>query len=177
MTVINFDDLVNYGLVPTNYMGVFWGDNFFYYDISQDRYNPSSPPTRIFASYDKFPVGDVGPYPILVGAGTVFDGAFLTGRDFTSITLKLYDGATEVASVTSGPLSDTPTFLATGYAGGITKITISSSAGNGWWVGDDFTFTALVPYEPIPEPGTRAMLIAGFGLVGAGLRRRARALA
>ncbi|MFQ3664764.1 MAG: PEPxxWA-CTERM sorting domain-containing protein [Sphingomonadaceae bacterium] len=124
-----------------------------------------------------FPVNDVGPYPILVGAGSVFDGLFLAGQSFTTITVKLFSGATEVASVTSGPLSNVPTFLATGYAGGISKIALSSSAGNGWWVGDDFTFTLLVPYDVIPEPGTWALLIAGFGLVGLAARRRASALA
>jgi hypothetical protein len=35
---------------------------------------------------------------------------------------------------------------------------------------DDLTFGSLTP--GIPEPGTWAMLIAGFGLVGAAARRR-----
>jgi hypothetical protein len=176
-TVIDFDDLTGAGTVPALYAGIFWGNNFYFYDIPQPPFNPSSGATRIFANYDVFPVGDVGPYPVLVGAGSVFDGLFVAGMSFTTITLKLYSGATEVASVTSGPLSATPTFLATNYAGGISKITLSSSAGNGWWVGDDFTFTTLVPYDVIPEPGTWAMLIVGFGLVGAASRRRARTFA
>lgn len=39
-----------------------------------------------------------------------------------------------------------------------------------------YSFTATGADAPVPEPSTWAMMIAGFGLVGAAMRRRARAL-
>ncbi len=39
-----------------------------------------------------------------------------------------------------------------------------------------YSFTATGKDSPVPEPSTWAMMIAGFGIVGAAMRRRARAL-
>ena len=49
---------------------------------------------------------------------------------------------------------------------------------NGKFIGDEpieysWAYSALPPTNAIPEPATWAMMIMGFGLVGAGLRRRA----
>ncbi len=55
-----------------------------------------------------------------------------------------------------------------------TSFTISGLASNdGYWVGDNFTFSGTA----VPEPASWAMLIAGFGLTGAAMRRRRTALA
>lgn len=48
-----------------------------------------------------------------------------------------------------------PTFTLTGLA-----------SNDGYWVGDNFTFAA------VPEPANWAMLITGFGLIGAAMRHR-----
>lgn len=53
--------------------------------------------------------------------------------------------------------------------------------GNGYFIlqanyifGDNLAVTSIRPTQPIPEPATWAMMIAGFGLVGQKLRRRRR---
>ena len=46
--VVNFDDLVGQALVPNGYGGINWNDEWTYYGWTQDPYNPSSPPARVW---------------------------------------------------------------------------------------------------------------------------------
>ena len=57
----------------------------------------------------------------------------------------------------------TYTFNAIGSAFTLTGL----ASNDGYWVGDNFTFSAAVP-----EPATWAMMIVGFGFVGVAARRR-----
>jgi hypothetical protein len=63
-------------------------------------------------------------------------------------------------------LSDTPTFLSSGYDGIVDTVIVSS--GDPSFVSmDDFTFT-----QPVPEPETYALMLAGLGVVSFVARRR-----
>ncbi|MFQ3594592.1 MAG: THxN family PEP-CTERM protein [Sphingomonadaceae bacterium] len=71
------------------------------------------------------------------------------------------------------------------YALDVRGFLINNTPANFFWTVENATNTAFIRGQVvlrdnagvIPEPGTWAMLIAGFGLVGAGLRRRNRDLA
>jgi uncharacterized glyoxalase superfamily protein PhnB len=70
--------------------------------------------------------------------------------------------------------TDTNTLQTVSYAGGFNQI--SDDGGVTWNVsGADRAFRTWV--DTVPEPGSWAMLIAGFGLTGAAMRRRRAAAA
>lgn len=99
--------------------------------------------------------------PALPGGG--FNLILVTDNDF-SVT---QSGSGEQFDVcTSGP-GGTNTQVALG-AGCPTGTSLIASK--------IYSFTATGADSPVPEPSTWAMMIAGFGIVGAAMRRRARAL-
>jgi opacity protein-like surface antigen len=175
-TVINFDDLTGGGIVADGYAGVKWDSNFSYYDSPQDPYNPSSPRTRIYSNYDKHAVEAFGSLALYVGAGSVFSGAYLAGRDY-NVTIESYLGGVLKATSSTILPTSTPTFLSSGYAGSVDEIRFTGN--HGFYIVDDVTFDKLVPFggAGVPEPQSWALMIAGFGLVGAAMRRRKAALA
>ncbi|QMW23528.1 PEPxxWA-CTERM sorting domain-containing protein [Sandaracinobacteroides saxicola] len=87
------------------------------------------------------------------------------------IAISWYSSAT-AASMTAGGATVNYTPTLTTYVVNQTgsSVTLSNGLSDGYWSADNFVFGA------VPEASTWAMLISGFGLVGAGLRRR-RALA
>jgi len=101
---------------------------------------------KFFANNEKTVGADIGDVQLFGGAvllGTVN----LTVIDDTSATRDLVDLA--------------------GFSG-VTRLLISSTDFGGVLY-DDFTFTAD---SAVPEPATWALMIAGFGLAGASVRRR-----
>ena len=166
ITVINFDDHTGAGLLPVNYAGVNWDDNFSYYGGLQDPYNASSTPNRIFTNYDKHGFGAVS-LAFYIGAGSIFSGASFAGSD--SVTIESYLSGTLVGTSATFVTSSTPTFLSSGYSGSVDEIRF---VGGVFHIADDVTFERLVAFEAVPEPESWALMIAGFGLVGAAMRRR-----
>lgn len=152
--VIDFEDLSGQGSLPANYAGLTWGSGWAHYGWAQDPFNPSSPVQRLYnnqsddSDWFKFS-GDV-----------VFDGAYFAG--FNTAQFELYnDGILVFTSGTIG-LSNTPTFLNSGYAGLIDEVRLNVA--NGSFVMDDVT------YNETPEPA--ALLLAGVALAGLGYSRR-----
>jgi hypothetical protein len=102
-----------------------------------------------------------------LGSGAVttsLSGALggITDVDFTSVTIngtpvpQSPNGAFEFAGITNYPI----------VSGANNYLVITGTArGNGSY-GGNLTFT------PVPEPGTWAMMLFGFGAVGFGMRRR-----
>jgi hypothetical protein len=99
--------------------------------------------------------------PALSGGG--FNLILVTDNDF-SVTQT--GSGTQLDVCTSGP-------------GGITAqvpLGATCPAGMSLIASKIYSFTATGKDSPVPEPSTWAMMIAGFGIVGAAMRRRARAL-
>jgi len=93
----------------------------------------------------------------LVGASnsrTAF-GSFVTGKDYSDVFIN----------------DD-------GYEQGIEEFyDVDSGIFDNEFASDDPVGYRIVLYDSVPEPASWAMMIAGFGLVGGGLRTRRRALA
>jgi hypothetical protein len=155
-TVVNFDDLSSFGLVSDGYGGITWNGQWTHFEADQFPYTPASPDQRI---YDKEDAG------FSFAAPVAFDGAFFSGYDYATVHFVLKLAGVTVA--TSGSLvpSSTPTFLSSGYSGLVDEVQVVSPWPN-FFVMDDVTFNS------VPEPATWTLMIGGFGLVGAVLRRR-----
>lgn len=133
--VINFDDLVGQAPVPPGYGTVVdWG-SWTYYDWPQPPYNPNSPPTRIYNYTDQ---------TLRFGREVEVEGAYFSGygstRGFLPISFKLYLNNVLVHTSASLDLLDGsgPTWLGTGYTGGVDTVVLTGSAG--FYVMDDLTF-------------------------------------
>ena len=84
------------------------------------------------------------------------------------MTFELYNAGALVATSATIAVHGTPTWLASGYSGLVDEVRINTS--NGCYVCDNVTYGA------IPEPESWALTIAGFGIVGFAMRRRATAV-
>lgn len=163
-TVLNFDDLTGSGLLADGYGGITWNGEWAYYDLAQPPYNPKSDFERIYN------VSVSSPTDFSFESPAVFNGAWFSGYPevigfgTNLIHFDLYNGATLVW--TSGTLvpTDIPAFLASGYAGLVTRVSVTSSSGD-YYVMDDVTFNS----SAVPEPASLSLL--GLGLASAGARR------
>jgi hypothetical protein len=140
------------------------------------------------------PGSEFGGLFFLSGASTILDYAagFTTGFSFNYAqpntlggTVNVYDGlggtGTLLGSISLGL---TPSTCATGYSaaycpfvpvgvlfGGTAKSIEFAGVAN-FVVFDDVTFGSGTPGPGVPEPASWALMIGGFGMVGAALRRR-----
>ena len=112
-------------------------------------------------SFDNTFTFDVGSLPGTAGATiSSIRVSSLTNVDFTSVTLNGEDfdidstGTVEARHITL-PVS----------AGLQTIRVIGTSGGNA-------SYDGVIAFAPVPEPAAWAMMIGGFGMVGAAVRRR-----
>ena len=54
---------------------------------------------------------------------------------------------------------------------GLSSFTLTANGG-AWGLADNFTIASVAPVAAVPEPATWAMMLVGFGLIGAAARRR-----
>ncbi len=99
---------------------------------------------------------------------TVYDGLGATGNVLGVINLaaQAFDDCT--GDPTGAFCNWTPVGVA--FAGTAFSIDFAGTANRTGF--DNITFGSATPGGVVPEPGTWAMLIAGFGLVGMAARRR-----
>lgn len=135
-TVLDFEDLSGQDVLPSNYAGLTWGSGWGHYDWPQYPFSPASGVQRLYNSFDddwfKF------------ASDVVFNGAFFAGYD--KAKFELYDDGVLVHTSSTLYLSDTATFLASGYTGLVDEVRLNVL--NGYFVIDDITFDAQVP-EPL----------------------------
>ncbi|MCK9689007.1 PEP-CTERM sorting domain-containing protein [Scleromatobacter humisilvae] len=163
-TVLTFDDLAGDDFVPANYGGLDWsaGDWFAFGD-AQPPFSAHSGSMRIASGF-----GDADAATAIgLGDGRTFQGAWFAGYEDVDVSFKLYEHGALVATSATLATSATPTWLASGYAGLVDEV-IVSSADQGGFVLDDLTFSAAVP-----EPASTALLACGLVALAAVARRRA----
>jgi hypothetical protein len=165
------------GVLAGSYGGINWGSNWRHYDMEQAPYTPASGKQRIFRNYSIWGVAPAD-IPFTFAFDVIFDGAFLSGSAANPVSFKLFRSGSLVHTSATFLPSATPTFAASGYGGLVDEVRVngrqivtldnityrlpegsSSNGGNG-------------ESQAVPEPASWTMLITGFGLTGAAMRRR-----
>lgn len=161
-TVVNFDDLVDIGLVSNGYGGINWEGQWVYLYGENPPYTAKSPSTRIYpfllnGSFGTFSFTD----------DVIFNGAWFSGLDIETVTFNLLLNGVSVAMASSKPLSAVPVFLESGYSGLVDQVSVTGANFSGYYVMDDVTYTT-----PIPAPAAALMLLTALG--GLAVVRRGR---
>ena len=164
--VLNFDDLTGTGLMPNEYGGVIFGDDFSHYDTPVTGFPPASGLTTIYANYAKYTPGQSSTLTFRFTELVRFDGAFFSGK--APVAYDFYRDGVKVGSAGAFGLGNEARYYASGFAGLVDEVRLSGNTGN--WVMDDLTYSTGV----VPEPGTWALMILGFGATGAAVRSRRR---
>jgi len=171
-TVLNFDNLVGpdgYASVPGNYGGLDWsGAGLAVFTAEQAPFAAHSGTGRVTTDWTD---GGAVASTIRFLAPTVFNGAWFSGYGDSSVQFSLYFAGQLVATSAALQLSESPSFLDAGWKGAIDAVVVSSGF-QGSYAMDDFSFDQVAE---VPEPGSLALLLAGFGLAGAVRRRGTRA--
>lgn len=164
-TVLTFDDITADEFVAANYGGLDWSHaDWFAFSGEQAPFTAHSGNVRVTTSFTDTDA-DIA---IGLGQGKTFQGAWFAGYEDVGVTFQLYDHGQLVATSATLATSATPTWLASGYAGLVDEVVVSSAT-QGAFVMDDFTFAASVP-----EPTSTALTAAGLlTLAAAAIRRRA----
>mgnify|MGYP003577413603 CR=1 FL=1 len=156
--VLNFDDIVGpdgFAAVPANYGGLDWsasGLNVF--TAAGAPFTPHSGQGQVTTDWiDGGPIAST----IRFLAPTVFNGAWFSGYEDSSVRFDLYFAGRLVASSDALQLSGTSAFLDAGWDGAIDSVVVRTGA-QGSYAMDDFSF---VDPAQVPEPGMPALMLAG----------------
>lgn len=164
--VLNFDDIGSYGFVPAGYGGLDWSaSSWIAFNGEQAPFTPHSGNWRVATDFGSSDAAST----IRFATPSVFNGAWFSGYDDSSVSFLLYLGGKLVASSSTLSTSITPAFLASGYAGLADAVVVASRQQANYAL-DDFSFNEVAP--AVPEPATWALMFAGLGVVAALARRR-----
>lgn len=158
--VLNFDDIVGPGgfaAVPGNYGGLDWSASGLNVFTAQGApFTPHSGLGQVTTDWiDGGPIANT----IRFLAPTVFNGAWFSGYEDSSVSFDLYFAGRLVASSDALQLSGTSAFLDAGWDGAIDSVVVRTGA-QGSYAMDDFSF---VDPAQVPEPGMPALMLAGLG--------------
>lgn len=158
--VLNFDDIVGpngFAAVPGNYGGLDWSDSGLNVFTAQGApFAPRSGLGQVTTDWiDGGPIAST----IRFLAPTVFNGAWFSGYEDSSVRFDLYVAGQLVASSDALQLSATSAFLNAGWDGAIDSVVVRTGA-QGSYAMDDFSFAD--PAQ-VPEPGMPALMLAGLG--------------
>ena len=158
--VLNFDDIVGpdgFAAVPGNYGGLDWSASGLNVFTAQGApFTPLSGLGQVTTDWiDGGPIANI----IRFLAPTVFNGAWFSGYEDSSVSFDLYFAGRLVASSDALQLSGTSAFLDAGWDGAIDSVVVRTGA-QGSYAMDDFSF---VDPAQVPEPGMPALMLAGLG--------------
>jgi hypothetical protein len=129
--------------------------------------------------------GNSSGQPVTIGGGVEFgfdDGANRDTADFSDTQLTIRDEVfsnalnwTQTFTLVGGPAFSSIALVSDSFVPGLTW-TLNSGTITINWAGtgspNDFTAVFDVGVNAVPEPASWALMIGGFGLVGAAMRRR-----
>ncbi len=94
-----------------------------------------------------------------------------TGAD---VTLYAYNGATLIGTVNGPTTTTTSQFVLSFAAPTITRIAVRPGSFTDWVAVDNINFTQNGVVGTVPEPASWALMLVGFGAMGAAVRRARR---
>jgi hypothetical protein len=165
--VVSFEELDGTGVISDGYGGIRWNQNYTVSDRTFEPFLPSSGRSVAYPNYDKLQVGARGSLSFNFDAPVLFEELWLSGRE-QPVELSFFRDGLLLGSISTMP-GVAGAQKVSGWSAPLDQVTITGQAG--FWVMDDITFRTDV-FSAVPEPNTWAMMLIGFGVIGATMRRR-----